>query len=173
MAYSEEKDLIQNVKDLREIVDKINGSVSELGPSIEEILALRDEFEGLADKTIGVIEQYEASIKEKDDEYNALLSECRSQFKQVTNDVEALVNLEVNFQDIKDRIELCIQLSDEISELAKGPFVLMKGKSDYVPVEDRLPYKHYLKVISAAPMTGGIPTAIKVSPTMGISLTEP
>jgi vacuolar-type H+-ATPase subunit I/STV1 len=175
MAYSEEKDLIQNVKDLSSSVDQMCKEFSQVEPSIQEVLALRDEFTELSNKTTGVIKMYENTLKARDAEYGSLLEDCRSQFKQVTNDVESLVNLEVNFEDIKERIEQCIKLSDTIAAVAQGPFVVMKGTDDYVDPEDRLPFKHYLKVIDSAEIKGDgsstvvLPTEVKVSPVMAIS----
>jgi hypothetical protein len=149
MAYSEEKDLIQNVKDLAASVEEMCQEFSQVQPSITEVLALRDEFTELADKTTGVIDQYESTLNEKNEEYGALLDDCRSQFKQVTNDVESLVNLQVNFESIKDNIEKCLALSNTVASLTEGPFVLMEGDDGYVEVADRLPYKHYLKVVDS------------------------
>jgi hypothetical protein len=143
------------VKDLAESVDKMCQEFSEVQPSISEVLELRDEFANLADKTTGVIEQYESTLTEKDAEYQALLEDCRSQFKQVTNDVESLVSLEVNFDSIKDKIEKCLQLSNTIVSITEGPFVLMDGDDGYVPVEDRLSYKHYLRVVDSIDITTG------------------
>jgi hypothetical protein len=162
---------------------------SQVEPSIQEVLALRDEFTELSNTTTEVIKQYESTLKDKDDEYSALLEDCRSQFKQVTDDVESLVNLEVNFEDIKDRIEKCIALSDIITAVAQGPFVVMNGDDEYVEPKDRLSFKHYLKVIdtmelgstgsSGSSGSGGssddenvrivLPSEVQVSPSLSIS----
>ena len=176
MAYSENKDLIQNVKDLSSLVDSLSSEFNQVQPSITQILELKEEFEGLAESTTSVIQTYEGTLRARDADYSALIEECRSQFKQVTDDVEALVNLEVNFEDIKGKIIQCIALSDHINNLVKGPFVLMDGDAHYVEVEDRIPYKHYLKVIDSIDIgggSGGSSQTVRVSPSMAFSYTAP
>lgn len=177
MAYSEEKDLIQNVKDLRLLVDSMSKEFGTVQPSIAEILKLKDEFNNLAERTITVIKMYEGSLAQNDKEYKDLLEACKSQFKQVTNDVESLVSLEVNFTDIKSRIEECLRLSEHMTQLVQGPVVLMKDPASYVAIKDRLPYKRYHNVTSILATSGmgsGQPSdQYVVSPTMGISFTEP
>lgn len=176
MAYSENKDLIQNVKDLSSLVDEMSSEFSQVQPSITQILALRSEFENLANSTTYVIRAYENTLRARDADYNSLLEECRSQFRQVTNDVESLVNLEVNFQEIKEKIVRCIELSDHIFNLVQGPFVLMDGDAHYVEVQDRIPYKHYLKVIDSIDIGGGSGSSsqtVRVSPSMAFSYTAP
>lgn len=176
MAYSEEKDLIQNVKDLYAQVDKLGKSVSQVEPSIEEILQLRDQFENLRDTTLGVIEEYESTLENKTAEIDNLLIDCKSQFQQVTDDVEALVQLQVNFESIRGAIVKCLELSSTLADLVKGPFVLMEGES--IPIENRVPYKHYLKVTDSVTIGGtgdhpGIPSTVAVSPNMAISFDAP
>lgn len=172
MAYSEEKDLIQNMKDLEGRINSAIAEVDSIRPDIEQIRSIKSDLENLSDVTIAVVNQYESTLRDKDDEYRDLLIRCKSQFRQVTDDVESLVNLEVNFTDIKDKILLCLELSEHISNLVKGPFVLMKPEN-YIPVDDRIPYKHYLKVIDAFSIgdSWGIPASGRylVSPTLGIS----
>lgn len=176
MAYSEEKDLIQNVKELRALVDSMSSEFSQVQPSIDEILALKDDFEHLAGQTTFTIKMYEDTLAARDADYKSLLENCRSQFKQVTDDVESLVNLEVNFNQIKEQLVTCLELSEHIQNLVKGPFVLMKNEHEYVEIDERIPYKHYLKVIDSLEIGsgsgggGGFPSeTIIVSPTMGIS----
>ena len=178
MAYNEQKDLIQNIKDLYAHVDELNESVSRVEPSIEDILRLRDEFENLSNSTLEVIKQYESTLDEKTDEFNTLLIDCKSQFKQVTNDVEALVQLQVNFDSIRDSIVRCLELSATLADLVQGPFILMEGES--IPIKDRVPYKHYLKVTDSVAIGGtggsdqpGIPSTVVVSPNMAISFDAP
>lgn len=179
MAYSEQKDLIQNVKDLYAQVEKLGSSVSQVEPSIEEILKLRDQFENLSNQTLGVIKEYESTLENKTAEIDNLLIDCKSQFQQVTNDVEALVQLQVNFESIRGSIVKCLELSSTLADLVKGPFVLMEGES--IPIKDRVPYKHYLKVTDSVAIGGaggsgdqpGIPSTVAVSPNMAISFDAP
>lgn len=176
MAYNEQKDLIQNIKDLYVHVDKLNESISQVEPSIEDILQLRDQFENLSNTTLGVIQKYESTLDEKTDEINNLLINCKSQFKQVTDDVEALVQLQVNFESIRDSIIRCLELSSTLADLVQGPFILMEGES--IPIKDRVPYKHYLKVTDSVAIEGvgsqpGIPSTVTVSPNMAISFDAP
>lgn len=177
MAYNEQKDLIQNIKDLYLHVDELNESVGRIEPSMEDILRLRDEFENLSDSTLAVIKQYESTLDEKTSEYNNLLIDCKSQFQQVTNDVEALVQLQVNFESIRDSIVKCLELSATLADLVQGPFILMEGES--IPIKDRVPYKHYLKVTDSVAIGGtggdqpGIPSTVTVSPNMAISFDAP
>lgn len=177
MAYLEEKDLIENVKELRRTVDGMVKEFETVQPSITEILALKEQFNDLADKTVTVIKMYETSLSHNDAQYKALLESCKSQFKQVTNDVESLVSLEVNFTDIKTRIEKCLELSKHMTQLIEGPVVLMKDQASYVEIKDRVPYKRYHNVTdvlaTSGSGTGQPPTSFVVSPTMGISFTEP
>jgi len=173
MAYSEEKDLIQNMKDLEGRINSAMNEVDSIRPDIEMIRSIKSDLESLSDATIAVVNQYETTLRDKDEEYADLLIRCKSQFRQVTDDVESLVSLEVNFTDIKDKILLCLELSEHISNLVKGPFVLMKP-NNYIQVDDRIPYKHYLKVIDAIDIDGsggGVPASGRyiVSPTLGIS----
>ena len=127
MAYLEEKDLIQNVKDLRLKVDEMVSAFETVQPSIDEILDLKDQFNTLAEKTITVIKMYETSLAHNDEQYRDLLENCKSQFKQV--------------------------------------------------IKDRLPYKRYHNVTDVLATsgigTGQLPNSFVVSPTMGISFTEP
>lgn len=178
MAYSEQKDLIQNVKDLYAQVERLGSSVSQVEPSIEEILQLRDQFENLSNTTLGVIKEYESTLENKTAEIDNLLIDCKSQFQQVTNDVEALVQLQVNFESIRGSIVKCLELSSTLADLVKGPFVLMEGES--IPIKDRVPYKHYLKVTDSVAIGGtggseqpGIPSTVTVSPNMAISFDAP
>ena len=172
MAYSEEKDLIQNMKDLEGRINAAMLQIDEVRPDIEEIKSIKSDLEALSETTIQVVNQYESTLRDKNDEYANLLIRCKSQFNQVTNDVESLVNLQVNFTDIKDKILLCLELSEHISNLVKGPFILMKP-DNYIPVEERIPYKHYLRIIDAVTIgeSGGIPASGRylISPTLGIS----
>ena len=177
MAYLEEKDLIQNVKDLRLKVDEMVSAFETVQPSIDEILDLKDQFNTLAEKTITVIKMYETSLAHNDEQYRDLLENCKSQFKQVTSDVESLVSLEVNSTDIKARIEECLELSKHMTQLVEGPVVLMKDRESFVEIKDRLPYKRYHNVTDVLATsgigTGQMPNSFVVSPTMGISFTEP
>ena len=173
MAYNEEKDLIQNMKDIEERINAAMTQFSVVQPSIDEILSLREQFENLATSTVGVVKLYETTLVNKNNEYADLLLRCKSQFKQVTNDIESLVNLEVNFTDIKDKILECLELSEHMANLVKGPFVLMKA-GQYIHPDDRIPYKHYLKVIDSLNIgtsTGDTTTTGRyiISPTLGIS----
>ena len=148
MGYSEEKDLIQNVKDLESQIEGMLSKFSEVEPSINEMLELKEQFENLKESTLSIIDKYDNTLENKTQEMNDLLESCRSQFKQVTNDVESLVNLQVNFTDIEDKINRCLSLSTDVTNLVSGPFVMMNGSSGYVKPTDRLPYKYYLNVIS-------------------------
>lgn len=147
MAYSEELDIIQNMKNLSEEVSNVLETISLVQPSIDEILLLKDEFQNLSDSTLAVIEQYETKLSESSTQIEDLLINARSQFKQVTDDVEALVNLEVDFESIKDKILECLDLNDTLTDMLSGTTVMMTGDS-LVEVVDRKPYKRYLEVLS-------------------------
>ena len=167
MAYSEELDLIQNVKNLSEEVARMSAEFVEIEPSVEQILELKEQFQELHDTTIAVIDQYQSTLDDKSSEMDDLLEDCRSQFKQVTDDVESLVNLQVNFEDIKDKIDKCIELSDTMSGLLEGTTVLMT-EDNIIPVSERVPYKRYLEVTDSVSFSGNN-GLLKVSPLMGIS----
>lgn len=169
MAYSEELDLIQNVKNLSgEIADMVS-SFSKIEPSMNQILEMKKEFQDLHDSTVAVIEKYDSTLTEKTSEIDDLLENCRSQFKQVTDDVESLVNLQVNFESIKDKITFCIELSDTIIGVLEGSIVLMTSDA-IVPVNSRVPYKRYLEITDSVDIGGvGENKTYKVSPYMGIS----
>lgn len=177
MPYMEEKDLIENVKNLRLEVDRMCKAFGEVEPSMNEILKLKGEFNDLANTTVAVIKMYETSLSQKNDEYKDLLENCKSQFKQVTNDVESLVSLEVNFTDIQTKIEQCLRLSEHLTNLVQGPVVLMKNGASYVQIKDRLPYKRYYNVTdvlaTSGSGTGAPPTQYVVGPNMGISFDAP
>ena len=147
MAYSEELDIIQNMKNLSEEVSNVLETISLVQPSIDEILLLKDEFQNLSDSTLAVIEQYETKLSESSTQIGDLLINARSQFKQVTDDVEALVNLEVDFESIKDKILECLDLNDTLTDMLSGTTVMMTGDA-LVEVVDRKPYKRYLEVLS-------------------------
>ena len=149
MSYSEDKDLIQNMKDLEEQIHGVLSKFSEVEPSIDEILGLKDQFENLKSTTLSIINQYDDTLDHKTQEMNDLLENCRSQFKQVTNDIESLVNLQVNFTDIEDKINRCLSLSSDVANIVSGPFIMMDGPDNYVEPANRLPYKYYLNVISS------------------------
>lgn len=171
MAYSEELDLIQNVKNLSKEVADMTSSFSEVKPSMEQILKMKDEFQNLHDSTVAVINEYQKTLDDKSGEMDELLENCRSQFKQVTDDVESLVNLQVNFESIKGKIETCIELSDTITGLLEGSIVFMTP-DNIVPVKDRLPYKRYLEITDSVKLStaSGL---LKVSPLMGIDYNAP
>lgn len=172
MAYSEELDLIQNVKNLSdEIADMVN-SFGKIEPSMNQILDMKKEFQDLRDSTVAVIEQYDASLDEKTKEMNDLLESCRSQFKQVTDDVESLVNLQVNFESIKDKITSCVELADTFAGLMEGSIIYMKP-DNIVPVKNRLPYKRYLEITDSVKIEGSTNTMYIVSPFMGIDYDAP
>ena len=171
MAYSEELDLIQNVKNLSEDIANMVKSFNEIEPSMNQILEMRDQFQDLHDSTVVVINQYQGTLDAKSGEMDELLENCRSQFKQVTDDVESLVNLQVNFTSIKDKIELCLELSDTITGLLEGSIVFMTS-DNIVPVSDRLPYKRYLEITDSTQI-GSVSGLLKVSPSMGIDFNAP
>ena len=171
MAYSEELDLIQNVKNLSNEVAAMTKSFGEIEPSMDQILEMKDQFQNLHDSTVAVINEYQKTLDDKSGEMDELLENCRSQFKQVTDDVESLVNLQVNFESIKGKIETCIELSDTITGLLEGSIVFMTP-DNIVPVKDRLPYKRYLEITDSVKLssTSGL---LKVSPLMGIDYNAP
>lgn len=149
MAYSEELDIIQNMKNLSQEVSDALATLSQVEPSIQEILALKDQFQDLSDSTLEVVNQYEAKLESVSGDLQDLLTNARSQFKQVTDDVEALVNLEVDFESIKDKITNCLELNDTLIDLLSGTTVMMTSDG-IIPVEERKPYKRYLEVLSSA-----------------------
>lgn len=168
MAYSEELDLIQNVKNLSLIIDNLLQQFSQVEPSMNEILELKDKFQELSDKTVGVIDEYQEKLDIKSDEIEDLLENCRSQFKQVTDDVESLVNLEVNFTSIKEEITNCLTFSNTVTDLLNGTVVYMTADT-FVPVEDRVPYKRYLEVTGKVDFKDIVGHLFKISPSLGIS----
>ncbi len=176
MAYAEEKDLIQNIKDLRDSVEQMTAEFSTVQPSIDQILSLKSQFEDLANSTTAVIRIYENTLAAKNSEYTDLLNNCKSQFNQVTREVESLVALGLNFNEIKDKIEQCLELSDQVNYLVQDQFVIMK-EGHYIDIPNRIPYKHYLKVIDSFDISagggsgGGDTTHYIVSPTLAISYT--
>lgn len=172
MAYSEELDLIQNVKNLSNEIAEMTKSFGEIEPSMNQILEMRDQFQELHDSTVAVIDNYQKTLDDKSSEMDELLENCRSQFKQVTDDVESLVNLEVNFESIKDKIETCINLSDTLTGLLEGSIVFMTP-DNIVPIDDRLPYKRYLEITDSVSISGSIGGVLKVSPFMGIDFNAP
>lgn len=147
MAYSEELDIIQNMKNLSDEVANSLATLAEVKPSIDEILELKDQFQDLSNSTLDVINKYEKTLEENSTKLTDLLENSRSQFKQVTNDVEALVNLEVDFESIKDKIEQCLELNSTLVDLFSGTTVMMDSGS-IVPVSERKPYKRYLEILS-------------------------
>lgn len=171
MAYSEELDLIQNVKNLSDEFATIMAKYDEIEPSMNQIFELRDQFQDLRDSTLAVIEEYQDELDMKTNEMDNLLESCRSQFKQVTDDVEALVNLEINFNEIRDKIETCIALSDGVTGLLEGSIILMTP-DNIVPVENRQPYKRYLEITDSTKFST-ISSMLKVSPFMGIDFDAP
>lgn len=172
MAYSEELDLIQNVKNLSKEFSEMVDSFGKIEPSMKEILELKDQFQELHDSTVAVIDKYQGTLDDKTKEMDDLLESCRSQFKQVTDDVESLVNLQVNFVTIKDKIESCIELSNTITGMLEGSIVLMTP-DNIVPVSQRLKYKRYLEVTESVELPKGHDGMLKVSPFMGIDYNAP
>lgn len=146
MAYSEELDIIQNMKNLSKEVAGALVTLDKVQPSIDEILELKDQFQNLSDSTLEVVNKYEDQLASVSGELNNLLTDARSQFKQVTDDVESLVNLEVDFESIKEKITGCLELNDTIADLLSGTIVMMDS-SNIVKVADRRPYKRYLEII--------------------------
>lgn len=149
MAYSEELDIIQNMKNLSQEVSDALATLSQVEPSIQEILQLKDQFQNLSDSTLEVVNEYEDRLESVSGELQDLLTNARSQFKQVTDDVEALVNLEVDFVSIKDKITNCLELNDTLVGLLSGTTVMMSS-DNIVPVEERKPYNRYFEVLSSA-----------------------
>lgn len=148
MAYSEELDIIQNMKNLSQEVSDALATLSQVEPSIQEILQLKDQFQNLSDSTLEVVNEYEDKLESVSGELQDLLTNARSQFKQVTDDVEALVNLEVDFVSIKDKITNCLELNDTLVGLLSGTTVMMSS-DNIVPVEERKPYNRYFEVLSS------------------------
>lgn len=147
MAYSEELDIIQNMKNLSKEVADALATLDDVQPSIDEILELKDQFQDLSDSTLAVIEKYESKLEEDSEKLTDLYNSARSQFKQVTDDVEALVNLEVDFESIKTKIEACLDLNETLTDLLSGTTVFMTSE-DIIPEADRKPYKRYLEILS-------------------------
>lgn len=148
MAYSEELDIIQNMKNLSKEVSDALATLSQVEPSIQEILQLKDQFQNLSDSTLEVVNEYEDKLESVSGELQDLLTNARSQFKQVTDDVEALVNLEVDFASIKDKITNCLELNDTLVGLLSGTTVMMNS-DNIVPVEARKPYNRYFEVLAS------------------------
>lgn len=148
MAYSEELDIIQNMKNLSQEVSDALATLSQVEPSIQEILQLKDQFQNLSDSTLEVVNEYEDKLESVSGKLQDLLTNARSQFKQVTDDVEALVNLEVDFVSIKDKITNCLELNDTLVGLLSGTTVMMSS-DNIVPVEERKPYNRYFEVLSS------------------------
>lgn len=148
MAYSEELDIIQNMKNLSQEISDALATLSQVEPSIQEILQLKDQFQNLSDSTLEVVNEYEDKLESVSGELQDLLTNARSQFKQVTDDVEALVNLEVDFASIKDKITNCLELNDTLVGLLSGTTVMMSSDK-IVPVEERKPYNRYFEVLSS------------------------
>jgi DNA repair ATPase RecN len=149
MGYSEELDIIQNMKNLSDEVSNALESLSEVQPSIDEILELKGQFQELSKSTLDVVNQYQETLDNTSIEIQDLLADAKSQFKQVTDDVESLVNLEVDFESIKDKITDCLDLNNTLADLLSGTTVYMRS-DDIVPVSQRKQYKTYYEVLSTS-----------------------
>lgn len=171
MAYSEKKDLIQNVKELRESVDLMTSEFSEIQPSMDEILELKSQFENLSTTTTKVIDDYRATLDKGSADMVELLENCKSQVQQVTTEVEQLVNLEVNFSDIKDKILKCLEIYEDVT----GGGLILMPEGEYIEVADRKEGKFYLNVTDKMTSAGegGTSSTVKVSPSMAISYDAP
>lgn len=177
MSYSEGKDLVQNIKDLQSFMERIESEFSKVEPSIQDILDLKDQFDNLRDNTIKILQQYEGMMADQAKQMEDLLENCRSQFQQVTDDVESLVNLEANFTQMKHKIEQVILIGQQFDKL--GTIIWMdKGKT--IPVEKRTPGKYYIQVIEQLRFANNssgeaipIPNRLRIGPNMGISFDDP
>lgn len=150
MAYSEELDLIQNVKNLSNEVGAVLDLVGDVEPSIDQILELKEQFQNLSDNTLAVIDRYQVTLDEKSSEIVDMLESGRSQINQVTDDVEALVNLEVDFASIKSKIENCLDFSNSIIDLMTNGVNVLMTSGQIVPVNQRVSYRRYLEVTSVS-----------------------
>lgn len=171
MPYKEEKDLVQNCKDLFETVETMGNKFNTIQPSMDRILTLRDEFESIASQTTATIALYKTELNNSKSQYQALMTTAQSQIRQVTGDIQSLVNLQVNFADIKDKILQCLSLVTTVNEVVKGPFILMQP-GHIVPKEQRVQYKHYLRVVNSVnigALTGQMTGRYLISPSLGIS----
>lgn len=146
MAYSEELDIIQNMKNLSSEISETLEKLSEVQPSLDEMKDLKGKFEQLESNTLNVIDKYDSTLNEKSVAIESLIADARSQFKQVTDDVESLVNLEVDFEDIKSKILECLEINDNLIDVIGGTTVMMTS-DNIIPVKDRKPYKRYYEVI--------------------------
>ena len=146
MAYSEELDIIQNMKNLSSEISDTLSKLSEVQPSLDEMKELKSKFEQLEANTLSIIERYDSTLNEKSVAIENLLTNARSQFKQVTDDVESLVNLEVDFEDIKSKILECLDINTNLLDVIGGTTVRMTS-DNIIPVKDRKPYKRYLETI--------------------------
>lgn len=146
MAYSEELDIIQNMKNLSAEISNALKNLSEVQPSLDEMRDLKSKFEQLESNTLKVINDYDITLNDKSAELEDLITNARSQFKQVTDDVESLVNLEVDFNDIKSKILECLDINNNLADIVGGTTVMMTS-DNIVTVGDRKPYKKYYEVI--------------------------
>ena len=173
--YREEMDLIQNCRNLFEQVEICMNKFGTVEPAMNQILALKTRFEQIASETTATIDLYKNELTRRGNEYDNLITNCKSQFRQVTNDVESLVNLQVNFSDIKDKILECLSLADTVNNIVKGPYILMP-ENGYVAIQDRIPYKHYAKIVESIDldaMTGHITGRYVVAPNLAFSYDTP
>lgn len=146
MAYSEELDIIQNMKNISSEISDTLEKLSEVQPSLNEMNDLKSKFEQLKTNTLDIINKYDSTLNEKTVAIENLLANARSQFKQVTDDVESLVNLEVDFEDIKSKILECLEINNNLVDVVGGITVMMTS-DNIVAVGDRKPYKRYYEVI--------------------------
>jgi len=174
-AYQENLDLVQNCRNLFEEVESMSNKFNQIEPSMDRILVLKDRFEQIASETTATIDLYKGELLRRGNEYDALMENCKSKIRQVTNDVESLVNLQVNFADIKSKILECLALADAVNNIIQGNYILMP-QDKYVAIEDRVPYKHYAKIVESIDLdalTGQMSGRYIVAPNMAFSYDAP
>lgn len=175
--YSEGLDLVQNIKQLQSDFERIDSEISQVEPSVTEILELKDRFENLRNDTLDAFRDYEGKMKDQQKTMDDLIESGKSQLKQVTDDVESLVNLGANFTQMRDTLERVIEIGNEIDQLGTLVWV---DKNKPIPVEKRKPGKYYLCVTDTLRYTLtndgetiAIPNRLRIGPNIGVSFDEP
>ncbi len=177
-AYRNDRDLIQNMREMQRIAAEIDRIFQKCEDNIDEIFNLRDQFADLESRTIKIVEEFEKKITEQSDNADALIAGYKEQLETLTKRIEELMGITEDFESIANQVQELLGLRDTVNELTKkvealsgksGIIVIPKGEN--IPIEERKEGTVYFQVTEERTSLTD-ETILVVSPNMGLEVVK-
>ena len=157
-GYINEKDLVQNMRQMTALANQIVVEFSKVEPSMQTIYNLRDDFENLAERTITIVNNYENEIHQTNETAQQIISNLTQQTDKLRQDIEEILNVGSNFESISEEIhvllttnETVISLTEDFQQLVESTGIefIKSGTSSWVEPRDRVKGRLYAEVQNA------------------------